>query len=236
MQKPSKRPVLYCSRACSNARYGISKGSAIVSAAVLTRLYTEEGAPIGAIARQLGIGHRSVRALLTTYGIPQRSPSENKRASYAKMTAEQRSAMTAASHEAIRGRKRSHDDLCKRAQGKQRSAQMSDDERSIFDALRARGLTPVPLYAVDKYNIDFAFPEIKLAIEYNGGNWHNTPSKIAGDEVKADFLKAGGWTLLVFPRLAKSRKTDSGNTRITLNDLLDQIASEVHRLSLPQVV
>jgi very-short-patch-repair endonuclease len=133
----------------------------------------------------------------------------------------------------IRGSKRSHADLCKRARTKQDRATLSGDEAEIMAALNACGLYPIPVYAVDKYNIDFAFPDLMIAVEYNGGNWHNTPKKIAEDEVKAALLSARGWTLLVFPRLAKRRKVDSGNARIPLVDLISKIRQAVHHASSP---
>lgn len=93
------------------------------------------------------------------------------------------------------------------------------------------GLHPVPLFAIDKYNIDFAFPEIKLAVEYNGGNWHNQPEKLVGDAIKAEYLAAMGWSLLVFPRLKKPRRVDSGNASIELKTLLSTVQREFDRIS-----
>ena len=145
------------------------------------------------------------------------------------LPAEERAALMASATAKIRGSKRSHEDLCKRAATKQARAVLSGDEAEIMAALNARGLVPVPVYAVDKYNIDFAFPDAMVAVEYNGGNWHNTPKKVAEDEVKAAFLNANGWTLLVFPRLAKRRRVDSGHARILLADLVAQVEAVVHR-------
>jgi very-short-patch-repair endonuclease len=116
---------------------------------------------------------------------------------------EQRNAMISAAQAKVRGMKRSHDDLCKRARTKQERAQLSGDESEIMAAFDAAGLHPIPLYAVEKFNIDFAFPDAMLAVEYHGGNWHNSTAKRAQDERKAAFLNERGWTLLVFPRLGK---------------------------------
>jgi len=151
------------------------------------------------------------------------------------LTSEQRAALMSEATARIRGSKRSSDDLRKRAATKQTRATLSDDEIEILSALNEVGLHPVPHYAVDKYNIDFAFPDVMIAVEYNGGNWHNTPKKRAEDEIKAGFLASLGWSLLVFPRIAKRRRVDSGNARILLPDLVREVhAAVTHRSLTPE--
>jgi very-short-patch-repair endonuclease len=123
--------------------------------------------------------------------------SEIKRLYWQQFTYEQRLAMTAASRALITGRKRTDTDLCKRAKGKQEKAKLSRFEKELFDALTAKGLFPIPQMAVDKFNIDLAFPEQLLAIEVHGGCWHNTPQKRAHDEAKRAFLEPLGWRIMV---------------------------------------
>ena len=53
---------------------------------------------------------------------------------------EEREALMRPARLAIAGKRRSHDDLCRRALGKQRTARMSDDEAEIFGALWEAGL------------------------------------------------------------------------------------------------
>lgn len=144
------------------------------------------------------------------------------------LPAHERAELMAVATSHIRGNKRTHDDLCKRAAGKQRSGKISADEREILQALNDAGLFPVPLFAVDKYNLDFAFPDVLIGIEYNGGNWHNLPEKRRGDELKYALLRDLGWTILVFPRLAKQRVVDSGNVRIALHELVRHVGEAVH--------
>ena len=144
---------------------------------------------------------------------------------------EQRAALMAEATAKIRGSKRTHDDLCKRAQTKQCTSILSGDEAEIYRRLWDYALTPIPFYAIDKFNVDFAFPDEKLAVEYQGGNWHNTPKKQAQDEAKAAFLKANGWTLLVFPRIAKARTNNSGNRRIEVDDIVHQIREHLYLLA-----
>lgn len=124
------------------------------------------------------------------------------------LPAADRAATTAKAVAQIRGRKRSEADLCKRASTKQAWAKLSGDEAQIMAAYRAAGLSPIPLYAVGKYNIDFAFPDHMVAVEYQGGNWHNLPHKREQDANKAAFLMDQGWHLLTFSRLAKTGSTE----------------------------
>lgn len=127
----------------------------------------------------------------------------------------------------IRGSKRSHEDLCKRAKGKQLSAKLSSDEAEIITEFHKVGLYPTPLLAVDKYNIDFAFEDELVAVEYNGGNWHNTPKKIAEDERKLALLRSQGWRVMSFPRIKRSRAVDSGNASILITDLVEEVVTAI---------
>lgn len=142
---------------------------------------------------------------------------------------DERAAMMAKATARIRGAKRSPEDLQKRARTKQERAQLSGDEAEIMAALNAAGLHPVPLYAFDKYNIDFAFPDRMVAVEYQGGNWHNTPQKREQDARKAAFLESEGWRLLVFPRLDKPQPNNAGNRRIAIDEIVRQTIEALHR-------
>lgn len=136
------------------------------------------------------------------------------------LPATERAALMANATARIRGATRSHEDLCKRARTKQDRATLSDDEREILAAMSAADLDPIPHYALDKYNIDFAFPAERVAVEYQGGNWHNTPLKREQDERKASFLKSQGWHLIVLPRLDKPQPNNAGNRRIAIDDVV----------------
>lgn len=145
------------------------------------------------------------------------------------LPAEQRNALMAKAQATVRGSKRSDEDMRRRAEGIQRRGKLSADEQVIYTALVAAGLTPVPLYAIDRFNIDFAFPDQRVAVEYNGGNWRNGARHRERDARKAALLAAHGWTLLVFPRIDKPQANDSGNARVTIEALVSAVAAAVHR-------
>lgn len=229
MQQPSKAPILYCSRECSNYRYGTAKAKSAITPAELRRLYVDEGISIGTLAKRLGVGHRSVQAMLATHSIPQRTPSAEKLLETAQWTPEHREAIMAGCRIATRGMRQTDEHRKKIALTRQRTVHLSGDESEIMCAFESENLHPVPLYAVHRYNIDFAFPDELVAVEYNGGNWHNTPKKRVADKVKAEYLRQNGWTLLTFPRIAKPQANNAGNRKIEIVDIIRQVKAALHR-------
>lgn len=177
--------------------------------AEVVRLYRENGGSVRPIARSIGVSHAVVTRWLNDAGIETRHTKS-----------------------LPKGYEWSIETLRKRAIGKQRAAKLSDDERVILAALNAHGLFPVPLYAVERHNIDFAWPDIKLAVEYNGGGWHNLPQVRANDERKDALLKSLGWTVLWFPRLTK-QDDGFGGAHIALDDLVAKIGDAVHSMTSP---
>lgn len=47
------------------------------------------------------------------------------------------------------------------------------------------------------YQIDVAFPDIKLAVEVDGGV-HRIPENQAKDKIRTEYLRSHGWTVLRF--------------------------------------
>ena len=84
------------------------------------------------------------------------------------------------------------------AKARERNPDLTAGEQAVAEQLAAAGLDYVPELAVNTFNIDLALPERKLAIEVQGGNWHNTPDKIEGDARKREALEAAGWTVVEF--------------------------------------
>ena len=49
-------------------------------------------------------------------------------------------------------------------------------------------------FPMGPYRVDFAIPELKLAIECDGDQWHNLPDDKARDAKKDMTLARFGWT------------------------------------------
>lgn len=75
---------------------------------------------------------------------------------------------------------------------------ITEIEKLIRDELIKRGLAFETQYRVLGYWIDFAFPDVKLAVECDGGRWHSTKEQIFRDTKKDERLRNIGWTILRF--------------------------------------
>lgn len=80
-------------------------------------------------------------------------------------------------------------------------------QKSLLDELTKRGLTPIPEYVIPTrmrplgypthYKIDLALPELKIAIEIDGGS-HGSLKVQEADRRKTAFLTGCGWHVLRF--------------------------------------
>jgi hypothetical protein len=92
----------------------------------------------------------------------------------------------------------------------------SSPESKVRVALVLAGFTPIPQYEVcggsDPIHADLAFPEARLAIEYEGAH-HFEDDQIAYDDVRYARMRELGWTVI---RLASAdlRDLDSVVARI----------------------
>jgi very-short-patch-repair endonuclease len=71
---------------------------------------------------------------------------------------------------------------------------MSPMEHRLYDAMLKEGLTPVAQCLVEGYIVDFAFPDIKLAIEADGAAFH-TEDRHERDRKRDWILGKKGWTV-----------------------------------------
>lgn len=47
-----------------------------------------------------------------------------------------------------------------------------------------------------QYRLDFAVPQVRLAVEIDGKRWHSTPAQLAADERRQQHLERLGWTFV----------------------------------------
>ena len=72
-------------------------------------------------------------------------------------------------------------------------------EARIARVLREYDLpAPVFQHRVGRYRVDFAYPELRLAIEVDGFEVHGTPAALQADLERQNRLVAAGWTVLRF--------------------------------------
>jgi very-short-patch-repair endonuclease len=72
---------------------------------------------------------------------------------------------------------------------------MSPIEAELYDAMRKDGLSPNPQFRIEAYYVDFAFPDVKLAIEADGAAYHSDNRK-ERDRKRDGFLWSRGWTTI----------------------------------------
>jgi len=139
-----------------------------------------------------GVSRNVIRRRLEQQCVPVRSMSEAGKVRAGQMTAEQRASQAAAAHDAVRGTKQPHERLIARAAQRQaRGGCDSPGEQFLLDALRERGLDPVPQQAIDKYNVDLAVAPV--AVEVLGGGWHLTKRHHA---TRTPRILDAGWHLV----------------------------------------
>ncbi len=72
-------------------------------------------------------------------------------------------------------------------------------ERALKRAIAQAGLPPARMnHPFGRFEIDAAYPDLKLAIEADGRAAHSTPSNFERDRVKQNALTLDGWLVLRF--------------------------------------
>ena len=74
---------------------------------------------------------------------------------------------------------------------------MSPIEYELYQAMRNEGLSPTPQFRIEWYTVDFAFPDVKLAIEADGVAYHSGDRK-EHDRKRDSHLRHAGWTVKRF--------------------------------------
>lgn len=124
------------------------------------------------------------------------SRSEVARRYNARLSPEERSARAAAAHDAVRGMKRTPEDLTKRAASREANpSNISIAERMLSDWLAVRGVETIPQKAIGPYNTDLgAYP---VAVEVFGGNWHANGRHIARHSDRVRYILDAGWHVII---------------------------------------
>lgn len=185
--------MVWCSKACeleSREQETIRAAEEQIGeplGSFLQRRYVEEWATLTQVQTELGLGSnwRRTKRWLKRYGIDARTKAEVARRQH------QRNPARGEAFAALIG---SHADRCRQAIGRQKNPRGSSLEKAAGSLLREFGLEPVAQYAFDIYNVDLALPGLKLAIEIDGGNWHQSDVRHRErDARKTALLQAAGW-------------------------------------------
>ncbi len=74
---------------------------------------------------------------------------------------------------------------------------MSPIEAELYAAMVGEGLAPLPQFCIQGYFVDFAFPDIRLAVEADGAAFHSGAYHTR-DHKRDWILQRAGWTVTRF--------------------------------------
>ncbi len=74
---------------------------------------------------------------------------------------------------------------------------MSPIEAQLYEAMRAEGLSPIPQFCISGYFVDFAFPDVAVAVEADGAAYHEG-YRHERDRKRDWILRRAGWTVKRF--------------------------------------
>lgn len=160
----------------------------------LRHLYIEERLSELEVARRLSTTRIVVRRRLIEMGIKPRNSSQASRIRMERTSPEQRSQLTTAAHDAVRGRQRSTEALHTAAlsrQGKFTNSMLTTGERQLRNYLGQFNIDMTPQVAVGPYNVDFALAPV--AVEVLGGTWHEGKVR---HRVRTPYILNQGWLLI----------------------------------------
>ena len=160
----------------------------------LVRLYTE-GTSEKALAARFAVSRTVIKRNLTEAGVERRNKSAAMYTRMAQASPEERQRLSAAAHDAVRGKPQTLDHRMKRARTVEALGKMQPTEQAAKRILEARGITSVPQKAIGPYNCDLGCAPV--AVEIFGGNWHFTGLHMARTPKRLRYMMDEGWHVLM---------------------------------------
>lgn len=152
---------------------------------------------VNVIAKRLGVDRGVITRRLKELNITPRNRSEAMFLRMQQTTPQERQLLTRKANIAIRGKKRTFEDLCKRAVGKQNIKYASALELKIIQHLAHFRVETIPQKAIGPYNVDIALADNPIAVEVFGGNWHASGRAASRFRKRFDYLINAGWLPII---------------------------------------
>ena len=188
------------------------------------------GKSILAISEQFGVSRRVVDRWLKNEGIQARTSGEAEALKWSRMGEQERAHQVKAAHDAVRGVKRSFDELCLRAQYKANNIKPTYYERLMGNLISERiAIDPIFQAAIGPYNCDIAFGSV--AVEIFGGYWHWYGKHFAGSGERLRYLLDRGWHVIMI-RVLKGHDEITSRTAdhtVSLMKMMDADKSSVRQ-------
>lgn len=74
---------------------------------------------------------------------------------------------------------------------------LSPIEFKLYEEMRRNGLLPFLQYCIEGYFVDFAFPDVRIAVEANGAAYHSG-DRVYYDRKRDSIIRRSGWTVMHF--------------------------------------
>lgn len=146
------------------------------------------------LSKRFNVSRLCIRGTLIRNGIETRNRLVANRLMMSKRTPEENLRNTQAAHAATKGIPQPEARIERIAQGRERNGRhISDYEREVAKELVAKGFSIAPQKAVGRYNIDIAIPELRIAVEIFGGQWHAAGTHAVRFRKRTDYLINAGW-------------------------------------------
>lgn len=156
------------------------------------------GESVKAIAGSSGVSRNVIVRILQENGVTPRNRSEGMYARMAATSPEERIALSAAAHAAVRGKRRTEEELVQRARTKERDLRFASRiEVAAAKMFLERGFDVCAQKAIGKYNVDLAISEPPIAVEIFGGNWHSGGRPAARFNERIEYILNSGWSLVI---------------------------------------
>lgn len=148
------------------------------------------------LSKSYGVSRGVIRRILTENGVQPRSGSEAQTIRMERLSAEERIALAAAAHAAVRGSKQTieHREAAARTNGN-RLNNVSITEMTIANWLRDHGRDVSQQTPVGPYNCDITFS--RVAVEVYGGNWHFSGRHQARAQERIRHFFDRGWHFVI---------------------------------------
>lgn len=158
----------------------------------LLRLY-RAGYSVKKLAEHFNIARSGIVLRLQESGIIQRGRSESMVLRMSQTSPEERARLASAAHAAVRGVRRSEEEMIARAKANESRKTGSRTEEICLEMLTARGLVCTPQKAIGRYNIDIAVEGPSIAVDIFGGNWHAYGRHAARYLQRVEYILDQGW-------------------------------------------
>lgn len=109
-------------------------------------------------------------------------------------------------------------------------------EEILYKEFEKYGILPVIQHKVLNFRLDLAFPEIKLAIEADGEEFHSTGEQINNDIGREVKLEEMGWKIVRFTGSEIHRNYELIVAKILLQNFEDRLSAELKQRAIGRIV